>query len=295
MPGILLTLGFIAILIFIITSMMVMGLNVTIDDLISAFRDVKLILSILVANFFLVPALAFAIIYLIPVSKEMAAGLILVSVAAGAPSTPKVAELTGGDISYAVAMTIIMTVLTIILMPIILPFLLDGVTMDSSKIAVNLVVLMLIPLLLGMGLRHTSHRAAKRLNSAFFWVSNASIGIIFLAFGVLLLSRIETLFGGSSGLCMILVALLFTLGSLAIGYLLGGSSAETKGVIAFGTGFRNVTASLVVITATFADPENETLLMVLTVTLVSVILVSTIVGIIMKRRIQEGERIMPVV
>lgn len=82
-----------------------MGLNVTIDDLISAFRDENLITSILVANFFLVPALAFAIIFLLPLSKEMAAGLILVRVAAGAPSTPKVAELTGGNISYAVAMT----------------------------------------------------------------------------------------------------------------------------------------------------------------------------------------------
>ncbi len=125
-------------------------------------KNRRLILASIVANFVLVPVLAYVLIFVLPVSKEMAAGLILVSIAAGAPSTPKVSELTGGNIAYAVSTTILMTVLTILLMPLILPHLLDGITMDPSRIAANLIVLMLVPLLAGMGVRHCSENLRKR-------------------------------------------------------------------------------------------------------------------------------------
>lgn len=291
MAEILLSIGSIAILAFIITSMVVMGLNVTIRDLLSPMKNRRLILASIVANFILVPILAFIIIFVLPVSREMAAGLILVSLAAGAPSTPKVAELTGGNIAYAVATTILMTVLTIILMPIILPYLLDGITMDPSRIAANLVILMLIPLLVGMGVRHGSDRTAKKVLPVLFWVSNGCIGIVFLTFGILLLERLGMLFGGDQGLLMLVVAIVFTLGSLAIGYALGGSSKETKNVLAFGTGFRNITAALVVITTTFEDTGNDVLIMVLVLTLVSVIIVSAIVGLTLKKSIDQGKNI----
>lgn len=293
MAGLLLSIGSLAILVFIITSMVVMGLNVTIRELIVPVKDKRLIFSTIIANFILVPVLAFIIIFIVPLSKEMAAGLILVSIAAGAPSTPKVAELTGGDVGYAVSTTIIMTILTIILMPVLLPHLLEGVVMDPSRIALNLVLLMLLPLLLGMGIRHLSEKWGNRLLPVLFWISNGSIGIIFLTFGILLFAKIGGHFPGTTGMGMVFAAILFTIGSLAIGWFLGGPSNETRGVLAFGTGFRNVTAALVAISATFADPGNEILLMVMVVTLVSVILVSVIVGLILKKRLQEGDTIVP--
>jgi predicted Na+-dependent transporter len=291
MAEILQSIGGIAILVFIITSMVVMGLNVTIRDLLFPMKDRRFVFSSILANFVLVPVLAFILIFFLPVSREMAAGLILVSIAAGAPSTPKVSELTGGNIAYAVSTTILMTVLTILLMPLILPHLLDGITMDPTRIAANLIVLMLVPLLAGMGVRHYSEKLAKKALPVLFWVSNGCIGIVFLTFGILLLSRLGDLFGGDQGLLMLLVAVLFTLGSLAIGYLLGGPRKETKRVLSFGTGFRNITAALVVITATFQNPGNDVLIMVLVLTLVSVIIVSAIVGITLKKSIDQGKPI----
>jgi BASS family bile acid:Na+ symporter len=176
-------------------------------------------------------------------------------------------------------------------MPIILPYLLGGITMDPTRIAFNLIVLMLIPLLAGMGVRYASEDRAKRALPVLFWLSNGCIGIIFLTFGLLLLSRLGSLFGGDQGPLMLLVAIVFTLGCLGIGYLLGGTSKETRSVSAFGTGFRNITAALVVITSTFQEPGNDILIMVLIVTLVSVIIVSTLVGLTLKRSIDQGEKI----
>ncbi len=284
MAGPLLVIGYLAVLAFIVSSMLVMGLNVTIGDLFSPLKNKRLVIFTLLANFVVVPIFAFILIYIFPVSKEMAAGLILVSIAAGAPSTPKVAEFTGGNIAYAVSMTVLMTVVTIVLMPLLLPYLMEGVHMDPTKVAVNLVVLILIPIIAGIFIRDKVPVTAKKFLKVMEIVSNASIGLIFLSFGIIFLANLKELFGGTAGLYMAAVAILFTIGALLIGYAMGGPSRETRGVLAFGTGFRNVTAALVVITATFSDPGNEVLLMVLMVTIFSVIIVSAIVGIILKKR-----------
>ncbi len=286
MAGPLLIIGYLAVLAFIISSMLVMGLNVTIRDLFSPLKNKRLIILTLLANFVAVPLFAFILIYIFPINTEMAAGLILVSIAAGAPSTPKVAEFTGGNIAYAVSMTVLMTVVTIVLMPFLLPYLLEGVTMDPTKVAVNLVVLILIPVVAGILVRDRVPIIAGKILKFMELISNISIGLIFLTFGIIFFAHLKDLFGGTAGLSMAGVAILFTVGALLIGYAMGGPDRETRGVLAFGTGFRNVTAALVVITATFSDPGNEVLLMVLMVTIFSVIIVSAIVGIILNKRMK---------
>ena len=284
MANLLSLIGYFGVIIFIITSMLVMGLNVTLHDLLSPLRNRKLMLLSLLANFVVVPLFAFILIYIFPISAGFAMGLILVSIAAGAPSTPKVAEFTGGNIAYAVSLTLLMTILTIVLMPFLVPYLMEGAGMDPTKVAFNLVVLMLIPIFAGIVLRDRAPGPAGTVLKAAELVSNVSIGVIFLTYGILFLTHLKLLFGGPAGLQVALVALLFTVGALLIGYFMGGSDRESRGVLAFGTGFRNVTAALVVITASYSDPANDILLMVLMVTIFSVIIVSTIVGLILKKR-----------
>lgn len=289
MAGPLMVIGYIAVLAFIVSSMLVMGLRVTISDLFSPLKNKRLIILTLLANFVAVPLLAFVIIYIFPLSAGMAAGLILVAIAAGAPSTPKVAEFTGGNIAYAVSMTVLMTVVTIVLMPFLLPMLLEGVGMDPTKVIVNLIVLILIPLIAGILVRYKLPRVADTGAKVMEWVSNISIAVIFISFGIIFFSHLKELFGGSTGTGMVLVAIIFTVGALLIGYAMGGPGRETRGVLAFGTGFRNVTAALVVITATYSDAANDVMLMVLMVTIFSVIIVSAIVGLILRKRIKEGK------
>ena len=288
MAGLLYQIGYLAVILFIVTSMLVMGLNVTIRDLLSPLHNKKLIILSLLANFVVVPLFAFALIYIFPISAGLAAGLILVAIAAGAPSTPKVAEFTGGNIAYAVALTLLMTILTIVLMPFLVPYLMEGVGMNPAKVAFNLVMFMLVPILAGILLRDKLPGVSKRVLPIAEIVSNVSIGVIFLTFGIIFLTHLQVLFGGPGGLEVAFVAIVFTIGALLIGYFMGGP--DQRGTLAFGTGFRNVTAALVVITASYSDLTNDIFLMVLMVTIFSVIIVSVIVGIIMKKRMDAEKR-----
>lgn len=278
-------LGSLAIYIFILTSMFLTGLLVTIGDLIAPVHDRRILGFSLFANFILVPLIALALILIIPMNKELAAGLLLVSIAAGAPSTAKVAQFTGGNVGQAVSLTIIMTIVTVVIMPFLDPFILEGAQADPLPVMGNLMVLILIPIILGIVIRSRSEPLAARLRPVMDWVSNISIAVIFLTFGIIFLARIQEIVSTSSGALAVFVAIVFTLSAIGITYLFGKFEKSVRQDLAFGTGFRNITAVLVVIFASFSNIRNDVFLMVLMVTIFSIIIVSILVGIIFKKRL----------
>jgi BASS family bile acid:Na+ symporter len=280
--------GYLAIFIFVLSSMFGTGLSATLGDLVAPFRNRRLLSLALLANFILVPLLALLLITLIPMSRQLAGGLLLVSIAAGAPSTGKVAELTGGNVARAVSLTILMTIVTIILMPLVMPFALPEAQADPLSVTVDLVVLILIPILIGLLLRSRSEPIGERLLPITTRISDISILVIFLTIGIVFLSRMGDFATSPSGAVAMFVAILFILGALGLGYLIGGLAGESREEIAFGAGFRNITAVLVVIFASFTKAGNDVLLMVLMITFFSVLIVSILVGIIYRRRYGAG-------
>jgi BASS family bile acid:Na+ symporter len=223
-------------------------------------------------------------------NPELAAGLLLVSIAAGAPSTAKVAQITGGNMAQAVSMTVLMTIITVIIMPFLLPFILEGAQVDPLFILANLVVLILVPIVCGILVRSRSGPLAGRLVRPMDWVSNLSIAVIFLTYGTLFLSQFEGIVRSSSGAIAVPVAIVFTLLAIGITYLVGRFEKDARLDLAFGAGFRNITAALVVVFASFTDVHNDVFLMVLMVSIFAVIIVSIMVGIIFKRQRDDRKK-----
>jgi predicted Na+-dependent transporter len=285
--------GTIAVYLFILTSMFLTGLLVSFSELMAPVKNRRLLSLSLFANFVAVPLLALALIWLIPAMREnpeLSAGLLLIAIAAGAPSTAKVAQFTGGKIADAVSMTIILTIATVFLMPILIPLIVGEVEADMWSVLANLVVLVLIPIVLGMFVKTRYESHAARLRPIMDLVSNISIAVIFLTFGLIFLSRIREIAGSPSGSIAIAVSIVFTLGALAIAYVLGSLAKESRQEIAFGAGFRNATAALVVVFASFSNIQNDVLLMVLMVTIFAILITTIIVGIIFKKRMDAEKK-----
>ena len=72
-------------LVFVLTSMLAMGLSLTMSQIFAPLRNTRLVIAALAANFLLAPALAYGIGIVLPLSDGLRFGLILVSTAAGAP------------------------------------------------------------------------------------------------------------------------------------------------------------------------------------------------------------------
>src|SRR3974390_650676 len=142
----------IALLGFVVSSMMAMGVGFTVKQIIDALRDARLVLLALLANFVVMPLGALALDKMLGLDEPLGVGLLLLGAASGAPFLPKLTELAKGNLPSAVGIMVLLSVGTAGYLPLVLPLLLPGVTVSSAKIAGWLFVLTLLPLAGGLAL-----------------------------------------------------------------------------------------------------------------------------------------------
>jgi BASS family bile acid:Na+ symporter len=235
-------------LLFVVTSMLAMGLSLTLPMILQPLKNVRLVILALLANFVLVPLLAYLILLVIPLEQSLKVGLIVLSTAAGAPFLPKLVQGAKGNIAFAVGLMVLLMVVTIIYMPLVLPLLLQGVSVNPWDIAKSLIVLMLVPLALGLLIKSHSPDTATRWQPLMAKISSLAI-LVLLVVGVgLNVSNILNLIGTGG----ILALLLFIIGSFLIGFLLGGRESSDRDVMSLGSAQRNVSAAIVVTAQNFS-------------------------------------------
>jgi BASS family bile acid:Na+ symporter len=242
MTEILETLAVLSVLVFVIGSMASMGLSLKVGQIIAPLKNVKLVILALVANFVLVPIVAYVITLVFPLDESLRIGLILLATAAGAPFLPKLAEVAKGSAAFSVGLMVLLMVVTIIYLPIVLPLLLGGVEVNPWDIAQSLIVMMLIPLAIGLFINWRYEDTAAKIQPTFGQASNIAI-LVLTVLGLVLNFKDMIGLVGSWG---ILAGIIFIVASLVIGYLLGGSDSDIKSVMGLGTGQRNISAALVV-------------------------------------------------
>ena len=239
-------------LLFVVTSMLGMGAALTMTMILQPLKNTKLVILALVANFILVPALAYVITLVLPISDDQKIGLIVLACAAGAPFLPKLAQNAKGNLGFSVGLMVLLMVLTVIYMPIVMPLLLQGVSVNRWDIAKGLIVLMLIPLAIGLLIRSHSVEDGDHWKELMGKISTVGLLIMMVASLALNISSIID-FIGSWGL---LALVLFIVGSLIIGMLLGGRDPGIRAVMGLGTANRNLAAAIVVVTQNFAGTDT---------------------------------------
>jgi len=244
-------------LLFVVTSMLAMGMSLTMAQILQPLKNARLVILALLANFVLVPLLAYAITLVFPLEQSLEIGLIVLATAAGAPFLPKLVQGAKGDIAFGVGLMVLLMVVTIIYVPIVLPLLLQGVSVNPWDIAQSLIVLMLIPLAIGLLIKSHSPESAAQWQTVMNKISGLAIMIMLvLGLGLNACNIISLI--GTGG---ILALLIFIAGCLLIGLLLGGRKPEVRSVMGLGTAQRNVAAAIVVASQNF--PEGDTLVFVL--------------------------------
>ena len=240
----------IAMLTFVVSSMLAVGLSLTVREIVTPLRNGKLLTLAVFANFVLMPLAAILIGRVLQLAEPLGVALIILGAAAGAPFLPKLASVAEGNLAFSVGLMVLLMVLTVGYMPVVMPLLLQGVSVDPMKIARSLVLLMLLPLLFGLVVRARAAGVAGRAASALNRVSSASLALMMVLMVITNARNIVSLFGTRG----ILASIVFLLVGIAVGWLLGGSTPEMKSVLALGTAQRNIAAALVVGGQNFDDP-----------------------------------------
>ena len=256
-------------LLFIVTSMLAMGMGLTMTQILQPLKNVRLVILALLANFVLVPLLAYAINRIIPLDQSLQIGLVVLSTAAGAPFLPKLVQGAKGNLALGVGLMVLLMVVTVVYMPLVLPLLLRGVTVNPWEIARTLILLMFLPLTTGLLINTRYRETAESLVPYLTKASNIALASLLVAGLIANLSAILEIIGTSG----ILAALLFLFSCFVAGYLLGGRQDTIRPVVALGTAQRNLAAALAVATANFAqDPAVLVMILVLGLVDLSVLL-----------------------
>lgn len=255
----------IAIPLFAVCSMASVGFRYTFRQIAAPLRSVRGVALALLANFILVPLLAFLIARFFALDEPIAIGLILAASAAGSPFVLRLAHLAGGDLPFTAGILVLLVIVTIVTMPYVVPRLTAEAAVGTSAIAKPLFMTMLLPLSLALMLENLWPGLGERIDLALDRLTTVSlIAVVGLTFTVNLSAIVGVFRTGA-----IPAALLLLAGAFVIGYAFGGFSGDARGELGFNTAQRNYAAALVVARDTFNNPD--VLVMVVATSVVSII------------------------
>lgn len=272
------TIVFVSVLVFVLSSMLAMGLSLTMPQIIEPLKNVRLLLIALGVNFIAVPLVAVLVGNVLSLEDGLYIGLILMATAAGAPFLPKLAEVAKGNVAYSVGLMVLLMVVTVGYMPIVMPFILEDVEVDPWDIASSLIFLMLLPLAVGLFVKARYESTADGLRPAMGQTSTIAIAIMLVAGVIANFDEIMDIIG-TGGIAAILI---FLTAGFALGYFGGGGDPGIKSVLGLGTAQRNLAAALVVAGQNFTD-DPVVITFIIVAGLVGLVILMPLAGEIGKR------------
>ncbi|MEH2182230.1 MAG: bile acid:sodium symporter [Nostoc sp.] len=259
-----------ALLTFIVFTMLGAGLRLTVQEIWEPLRNRRLVILSLVTNFVLVPLFVYLLLQVVHLSEPLRDGLLVMAVASGPPALPKLAHIVKGNIAFSVGLMMLLMLGTIVYMPIVLPLVVEGVQINSWEIAEPLLLMMVSPLVIGLFIKAKFPAIAMTLQPILFKLSNAGLllGLV-VRLAVHTNDMIALLKTGAIFICAV-----FILFSFSVGYLLGGPGIDTQRVLGVGTAQRNFAAALLVGTSNFEDPSVVSIIMVTSILMMVTVLIA---------------------
>ena len=231
------------------------ALNLTVEDFRRLFRNPKSAVVGVCSQFLVLPALTFAIVWVLRPRPSIALGMILVAACPGGNISNFMSMNADGDTALSVTLTAVSTVLAIVLTPLNLSLwgglyepatpILTTVDVSFWRVFKTVTLILGIPLILGMTVRRMASRWARWLSG---WMQLLSIAI-FAGIVIFALRANFRYLMGYLGVVFDLV-LLHNAAALGAGYLLGTWATlprKTRQTLALETGIQNSGLGLILI------------------------------------------------
>jgi len=231
------------------------ALNLVADDFRRLVRNPRPALVGIASQFLLLPALTFGFIWVVQPVPSIALGMILVSACPGGNISNFMSVNANGNTALSVTLTAVSTVLAIAMTPLNLSFwgglyapaapLLTTVDVSFWNVFQTVTLILGIPLVLGMAVRHMAPRRAKQLAQI---MQVISIGIFAAIVIMALMANYEYLIGYLTVVFDLVLA--HNTIALTAGYLLAsgaGLTVASRRTLALETGIQNSGLGLILI------------------------------------------------
>lgn len=198
--------------------MLGMGMTMTVDDFKGVLQSPKAVLIGVVAQFVVMPGLAYVLCKLFNLPPEIAVGVILVGCCPGGTASNVITYMAKGNVALSVACTSVSTLLAPVLTPAIFYLLASQwLKIDAASMFISILQVVLLPIVVGLILRTWLKRQIE-----------SYIQVMPLVSVIAIVAIVAAIIGGSkaailqSGLLILAVVILHN----GFGYLLGFTAAR---------------------------------------------------------------------
>lgn len=188
-----------------------LGLTLEGKDFLLVFKRFKAVVAGMLGQLIVLPALAFCIARIMNLDPILTIGLVLIACCPGGSSSNIFSMLAKGDVALSVSLTAVSSIITLITVPFIMQWVTEsvgesyGITLPVGKLFMQNIVTMLLPILLGIGVRHWWSEAAKKIERV---LSKLAFPALMLLAGIFFVQNRDTIIEHILGLGLSVTTLL---------------------------------------------------------------------------------------
>lgn len=247
-----LTAVFLPVALFIL--MLGMGLELTLDDFKRVVVYPKAAVVGLLAQLAMLPLVGFLLASLFPLKPELAVGVVILAASPGGPTSNLLTFLAAGDVALSITLTAISSVVTVFTIPLIINAAM-GIFLGSASVVqlplletiLQIFVITILPVVLGMLLKHKVPAIATKVNKPLKYLSIFFLTVIIV--GVILRER-QNIVGFFVAVGLVMLSL--NLSTMLLGYGMGfvmKLSQPQKVAITLEVGIQNGTLAIAIASA----------------------------------------------
>jgi predicted Na+-dependent transporter len=258
--------------IFVISTMLALGLQVPLERIVRGVRDWRTITTGSLLNLVVIPALGLLAASALDLSAEIRTGYLLTAFSPAAPYSVKLIAIARGEVASSVGLIITLQLAGVVSVPVLAHLFLDFATgLEYPQLFAAILLLQLVPLIVGLIGQGTKGMGSRVTTRAIGALSNASFAALVALIIIHDLPRVGQILE-----IRVLVAVVgLIVASLTAGVLLAGPERSARRSLGIISAARKGGLALVIATNTFAS-DADAVIMIVAYALIELVLLTTV-------------------
>ena len=264
-----------------------LGLALRFEDFGKVFRHPWPIAVALFGQLVLLPLIALGLAYLFHLPPVFFIGLVLIACCPGGSSSNVFSKLAKGDVALSVTLTAISSIVTLFTIPFIMNWATQlvgqsvGIVLPVGNLIKQNLVLMLLPVLLGIGLHYAWPRVAEKIDKV---LTKLAFPLLLVLITIFYIQHHRTILEniGVLGLCVTALILVAIGCSSALSRLVKNSAQQRRTVV-IEVGMQNAAQAIAIASSPLIFANDEMAIPAILYSLMMNIVLLTYVGVVRKR------------
>lgn len=264
-----------------------LGLSLKFEDFGKVFARPWPIVVALVGQLVLLPAIALGLAWAFKLEPVFFIGLILIACCPGGSSSNVFSKLAGGDVALSVTLTALSSVITLFTIPFIMSIATNlvgesvGIHLPVGNLIKQNLVLMLLPVLLGIGLHYASPKAAEKTDKV---LGKLAFPLLLVLITVFFIQHHRTILDniGILGLC-VTALILVAIGCSSLLSRLVRTDARQRRTVVIEVGMQNAAQAIAIASSPIIFANEKMAIPAILYSLMMNVVLLIYVGIVRKR------------